>query len=105
MSPVTRTYALIAVLAVVALFVVGSTASFAQSPTEDAYSLSAGLTEASDGGGGGDKPAAQQRAPEAAPKGGDLPFTGFDAGIAALIGATLLGTGLVLRRTARSTAS
>ena len=32
---------------------------------------------------------------------GDLPFTGLDLGIVALMGAALLGTGLVLRRTTR----
>ena len=32
---------------------------------------------------------------------GDLPFTGFDLGIVALMGAALLGTGLVLRRSTR----
>ncbi len=31
----------------------------------------------------------------------DLPFTGLDLGIVALMGALLLGTGLVLRRTTR----
>lgn len=32
---------------------------------------------------------------------GNLPFTGLDVGIVVLMGAVLLGTGLVLRRTAR----
>jgi hypothetical protein len=32
---------------------------------------------------------------------GDLPFTGLDIGIVALMGAVLLGTGLVLRRSTR----
>jgi hypothetical protein len=32
---------------------------------------------------------------------GDLPFTGFDLGIVALMGVALLGTGLVLRRSTR----
>ena len=110
MSQVTRTHAFIAVLAVAALFAIGATASFAQSPTEDAYSLNAGLTEAGNGGGGGgeaNQPVAQggeQGAPAAQPKGGELPFTGFDAGIAVLLGAGLLGTGLMLRRSARATA-
>ena len=34
----------------------------------------------------------------------DLPFTGLDLGIVALLGAVLLGTGLVLRRTTRRAA-
>ena len=33
---------------------------------------------------------------------GALPFTGFEAGIALLIGGVLAGTGLAVRRTARS---
>ena len=32
---------------------------------------------------------------------GNLPFTGLDLGIVALMGAVLVGTGLVLRRTTR----
>ena len=32
---------------------------------------------------------------------GDLPFTGLDLGIVAVLGMVLLGTGLVLRRTTR----
>lgn len=32
---------------------------------------------------------------------GDLPFTGLDIGIVALMGGVLLGTGLLLRRTTR----
>ena len=38
----------------------------------------------------------QQQQPES-----DLPFTGLDLGIVALLGVLLLGTGLVLRRTTR----
>jgi hypothetical protein len=34
--------------------------------------------------------------------GGDLPFTGFEAGIVALGGAGLAAAGIVLRRTARA---
>jgi uncharacterized protein HemX len=46
----------------------------------------------------------EQPTPPAAPQQqeeGDLPFTGLDLGIVALMGAVLLGTGLVLRRTTR----
>ena len=38
--------------------------------------------------------------PQAQPE-SDLPFTGLDLGIVALLGFVLLGTGLVLRRTTR----
>ena len=41
-------------------------------------------------------PTPPQQQPES-----DLPFTGLDLGIVALLGALLLGTGLVLRRTTR----
>ncbi len=40
-------------------------------------------------------------APPAQQEEGDLPFTGLDLGIVALMGTVLLGTGLVLRRTTR----
>ena len=46
----------------------------------------------------------QETAPAPAPQPaqeGDLPFTGLDLGIVAAMGAVLLGTGLVLRRTTR----
>jgi hypothetical protein len=36
--------------------------------------------------------------------GGDLPFTGFEAGLVALAGLALLGTGFALRRVSRSSA-
>ena len=38
----------------------------------------------------------------AADTSGQLPFTGLELGVFAVIGAGLLGTGLVLRRTLRS---
>ena len=44
----------------------------------------------------------EQPTPPTAPaEEGNLPFTGLDLGIVALLGAVLLGTGLVLRRTTR----
>jgi uncharacterized protein HemX len=39
--------------------------------------------------------------PQAAQQESDLPFTGVDLGIVALMGVLLLGTGLVLRNTTR----
>ena len=44
--------------------------------------------------------APQQAAPPVQQE-GDLPFTGMDLGIVAVLGMVLLGTGLVLRRTTR----
>ena len=35
---------------------------------------------------------------------GELPFTGFEAGLVALFGALLLGTGFAMRRASRTTA-
>jgi hypothetical protein len=46
-------------------------------------------------------PAAQPSAPQQQ-QAGDLPFTGLDVGIVVLLGAVLIGTGFVLRRTTRS---
>ena len=37
--------------------------------------------------------------------GGDLPFTGFEAGLVALAGLALLGTGFALRRVSRTSAA
>jgi hypothetical protein len=59
--------------------------AIAQTPTGDAYGGLAGLQQGSSGGGGGG--------------GGETPSR-----MAALMGAGLLGTGLVLRRTLRSDA-
>jgi hypothetical protein len=39
--------------------------------------------------------------PQAAQQESDLPFTGLDLGIVALMGVLLVGTGLVLRKTTR----
>ena len=41
----------------------------------------------------------------APPPGGDLPFTGFEAGLVALAGLALLGSGFALRRVSRSSAA
>jgi hypothetical protein len=47
-------------------------------------------------------PAAQPTPPQQQPQAGDLPFTGLDVGIVVLLGAVLIGTGFVLRRTTRT---
>jgi hypothetical protein len=77
--------------------------AIAQTPTSDTYNIVAGLQEESGGGGGGGNAPQQQQA-QPAEKGGNLPFTGFEAGMAALLGVALIGTGLVVRRTVRSSA-
>ena len=88
------------------LLALGATTAFAQSsPSARGYDESLGVI--------GEiqeeepTPPAQQEeqpTPPAAPQQqeeGNLPFTGLDLGIVALMGAVLLGTGLVLRRTTR----
>jgi hypothetical protein len=77
--------------------------AMAQTPTGDTYNIVAGLQEESGGGGGGGN-APQQQQQQEQPKGGNLPFTGFEAGMAALLGIALIGTGLAVRRTVRSNA-
>jgi hypothetical protein len=48
-------------------------------------------------------PAAQPTPPQPAPQAaeGDLPFTGLELSLVALMGVALLGTGIVLRRASR----
>ena len=92
-----------------ALLAVGGGTAFAQAtPSERGYDESLGVI--------GEiqseeptPPASQEESPTPPPatppppvqEEGDLPFTGLDLGIVALMGAALLGTGLVLRRTTR----
>jgi hypothetical protein len=76
----------IATFATVALLASAGTAA-AQSPADTEYGAGG-----AGGSGGAGAPAGS----------GDLPFTGFEAGIIALGGAGLAATGLILRRTARA---
>jgi hypothetical protein len=48
---------------------------------------------------------AAQSLPSSGEGGGSLPFTGFDAGIVLLLGAVLVGTGIVIRRSSRRSTS
>ena len=80
---------------VLALSVAGS--ALAQTPTDDAYPSPgdlAGVTQGGNGGNGGPTATASDS--------GTLPFTGLELGVFALVGAGLLGTGLILHRTLRS---
>jgi hypothetical protein len=72
-----------------------SATAYAQTPTGDTYGGLAGIAQ---GPTGGDEAAATA----AADTSGQLPFTGLELGVFAVMGAALLGTGLVLRRTLRS---
>jgi hypothetical protein len=76
---------------VLALSVAGS--AFAQTPTGDAYGGLAGVQQ---GPGDNGSPTATTS------DSGTLPFTGLELGVFALVGAGLLGTGLIMRRTLRS---
>jgi hypothetical protein len=78
---------------VLALMVAGT--AYAQTPTGDTYGGLAGIAQ----GPSGDDTAGQAAAADTS---GQLPFTGLELGVFAVIGAGLLGTGLVLRRTLRS---
>jgi hypothetical protein len=79
-----------------------SVSAFAQTPTGDAYGGLAGISQGPAGGTGGKSAAAAPAATTAADTKGKLPFTGLDLGVFAVIGAGLLGTGLVLHRTLRT---
>jgi hypothetical protein len=96
-------------LAVICAVLVVPSAALAASPTQDAYSGVAGVQQSS-----GTPPTAQvvPVAAEVAPvsteevetAGGTLPFTGLEVGLIALVGAALLGGGVVLYRLNRRAA-
>jgi hypothetical protein len=79
---------------VLALMVAGT--AYAQTPTGDTYGGLAGVAQGPSGGDTGGQAAVADTS------GAELPFTGLELGVFAIIGAGLLGTGLVLRRTLRS---
>lgn len=105
----------VAVLCMSLAFVAGS-AQAAETPTSDAYSGIAGQV----GSGGENQPpspepsgtagVSQESAPseeapaeeaESATGSGVLPFTGFQAGMLALVAVALIGCGVLLRRASR----
>lgn len=91
--------------AVVCLAVPAS--SFAQSLSNDVYSSQAGQVLATAGSdettppAGESAPAAGTVVPVSESSSGTLPFTGFQAGIVALVGTAMLGAGLLLWRVNR----
>jgi hypothetical protein len=83
---------------VLALMLAGT--AYAETPTGDTYGGLAGIAQGPSGGDNAEEPAVAAEA--AADTSGELPFTGLQLGVFAVVGAGLLGTGLILRRTARS---
>jgi hypothetical protein len=78
--------------------------AFAQTPTGDTYGGLAGVAQGPAGGSGGNSGGGGGQAATAADTSGQLPFTGLQLGVFAVVGAGLLGTGLLLRRTMRTDA-
>ncbi len=81
----------------------------AQSLTDDVYSNEAGQVVGDVHSGNDDNPsgtaptAVAQVVPTTTDSGGEaLPFTGFEAGIAAMLGLGLLGAGLLVRHASRA---
>ena len=102
-------------LMIIAMLVFAAPAS---AQTSDAYGGEAGIEQVSgstgNGGGGGGSPevtpssnnsgsnGATQTVSSNNDRGGSLPFTGFQAGLVALFGLALVGTGLAVRRVSRT---
>ena len=97
---IARLTALLAIM----LLAFSATSAYAQTAPREGYDESLGVIgeiQSEEPTPPGDReeqptPPVQQQQEE-----GSLPFTGLDLGIVALMGAALLGTGLVLRRTTR----
>ena len=89
------------------LLAIGGATAFAQgTPSERAYDESLGVigeiqSEEPTPPAQTDEAPTPPQAPAPVQEEGDLPFTGLDLGIVALMGGILLGTGLILRRTTR----
>lgn len=100
-----KTLTFLAAMAAIALIATPTVAS-AVSPTADAYSGIAGQQQT---GGGGGTPSSPEPSGDVASNvvsspssdAGSLPFTGFELTVALIVGAGLLGAGLLLRRTLR----
>lgn len=91
------------------LLIFGAANAFAQgSPSERGYDESLGVIgEIQSEEPPNDTTTEEQPTPPPPPvrEESDLPFTGLDLGIVALMGVALLGTGLVLRRSTRRSSS
>jgi hypothetical protein len=105
-----RVFIKLSVLAVVAMLVM-ATSAMAQSPADSVYHPKGEVLSVVQGGGSGNGPsgtAGAGTAPTTVESGaapaasGSLPFTGFQAGLVALAGLALVGTGFAMRRVARN---
>ncbi len=77
--------------------------ALAQSPTQDAYGGEAATLQET-GGNGGDGEGPQAVPAREAGGGGELPFTGFQLGLALALGAGLVAAGVTVRRVSRAQA-
>jgi hypothetical protein len=101
----------VGLIVVIALLAFAAPAS---AQTSDAYGGEAGVEQVVGGGGGeGGTPegspsatnsgtGGETRSVSADDQSGSLPFTGFQAGMVALLGLALVGTGLAARRVSRT---
>jgi hypothetical protein len=94
----------------VVLICIGAPSALAQSASQQGYNGEAplgqveGLSPQQEFAAGGDSGPAEVVSESAGGNGGALPFTGWDLGIVLALGLALAGTGLVVRRAARSSA-
>jgi hypothetical protein len=104
-----RVFIKLSLLAVVAMLVM-ATSAMAQSPADSVYHPKGEVLSVVQGGGdsGPSGTAGAGTAPTTVESGaapaasGSLPFTGFQAGLVALAGLALVGTGFAMRRVARN---
>jgi hypothetical protein len=101
---ISRAIRLTVLCAMLLALVMATTASAQSTPAQDVYNPNGDVLNVVSGGGGspssGAGAPAQTEAGTAASS-GSLPFTGFEAGLVAVAGVALLGTGFAMRRIAR----
>lgn len=89
-----------AFIAVALLSLAIASPAFGQSATEDAYGGTVGSQQFNGGDGDGSSPVLVAETSPSTDSSGSLPFTGLDLGWILVAGVVLIGTGLVVRRTA-----
>lgn len=90
----------ILVVAMALACLVAASPASAQTLTEDPYQDLAAQQQAALGGGGGGGGSDSAAGVQATAGSGSLPFTGFEAAMAALLGVGLIALGLTVRRAA-----